>query len=74
MNVGDYKKEAVIDTGRFFVIKLPQEYYELRMTRVIVDRETRVQYLVHPGVTSDALTVLVDSTGKPLLYNGELPK
>ena len=74
MSPSDYKKELVMDAGRFFVIRLPQEYYELRMTRVIVDRETRVQYLVHPGATSDALTVLVDSTGKPLLYNGEFPK
>ena len=74
MSPSDYEKELVMDAGRFFVIRLPQEYYELRSTKVIVDCETGVQYLVHPGVTSDALTVLVDSTGKPLLYNGELPK
>jgi hypothetical protein len=74
MNPQDYEKELVMDPGRFFVIRIPQEYYELRMTKVIVDGETRVQYLVHPGMTSCVLTVLVDSTGAPLLYNGELPK
>ena len=74
MSPSDYEKELVMDAGRFFVIRLPQEYYELRSTKVIVDCETRVQYLVHPGMTSCVLTVLVDSTGKPLLYNGEFPK
>jgi len=74
MNPGDYNSELVMDAGRFFVVRIPQEYYELRTTKVIVDSETRVQYLYHPGLTTHTLTVLVDSTGKPLLYNGELPK
>jgi len=74
MNPTDYEKELVMDPGRFFVIRIPQEYYELRMTKVIVDSETRVQYLMHPAVTSHTLTVLVDSTGVPLLYKGEISK
>ena len=74
MSPSDYKKELVMDAGRFFVIRLPQEYYELRSTKIIVDRETRVQYLMEPSLTSQSLTVPVDSTGKPLLYNGEFPK
>lgn len=74
MNPQDYEKELVMDPGRFFVVKIPQEYYELRTTKVIVDSETRVQYLYHPGLTTHTLTVLVDSTGAPLLYKGELPK
>ena len=74
MNPSDYEKELVMDPGRFFVIRIPQVYYELRCTKIIVDGETRVQYLYHPSSISHSLTVLVDSTGKPLLYNGELPK
>ena len=74
MNPQDYEKELVMDANRFFVIRLPQVYYELRSTKVIVDSETRVQYLYHPGMTSHSLTVLVDSTGAPLLYKGEIPK
>ena len=70
----DYEKELVMDPSRFFVVRIPQVYYELRTTKVIVDSETRVQYLMLPGVTSHTLTVLVDSTGAPLLYKGELPK
>ena len=74
MSPSDYQKEMVVDAGRFFVIRLPQEYFALRSSKVIVDRETRVQYFYHPGTTSHTLTVLVDSVGKPLLYTGELPK
>jgi len=74
MSPTDYEKELVMDPGRFFVVRIPQVYYALRMTKVIVDSETRVQYLYHPGVTSHTLTVLVDSTGAPLLYKGEFPQ
>ena len=74
MSPSDYEKELVVDAGRFFVIRLPQEYFALRSSKIIVDRETRVQYFYHPGTTSHTLTVLVDSTGAPLLYKGELPK
>lgn len=74
MNPEDYQKEQVEKAGRFFVIRLPQEYHELRASKIIVDSETRVQYFYHPGTTSHTMTVLVDSTGAPLLYKGELPK
>jgi hypothetical protein len=74
MNVSDYNSELIMDAGRFFVIRLPQEYHELRMSKVIVDSETRVQYFYHPGTTSHTMTVLVDSTGAPLLYRGKIPK
>jgi len=73
MNPSDYEKELVADAGRFFVIRIPQEYFALRSSKIIVDRETRVQYFYHPGVTSHSMTVLVDSTGAPLLYKGKIP-
>ena len=74
MNPSDYEKELVVDAGRFFVIRIPQEYFALRSSKIIVDSETRVQYFYHPGTTSHTLTILVDSIGAPLLYKGELPK
>ena len=41
---------------------------------VLIDRETRVQYLrIHDGYKG-YMSVLVDSTGNPLLYKGELPE
>ena len=70
MNPTDYEKELVMDPGRFFVIRIPQEYYELRTTKVIVDSETRVQYLMHPAVTSHTLTVLVDFHGSTASLQG----
>ena len=74
MSVSDYEKELVMEPGRFFVLRIPEEYYALRSSKVIVDAETRIQYFYHPGLTSHSLTVLVDSTGAPLLYKGEFPK
>lgn len=74
MNPQDYTKELKEKAGRFTVISLPQEYFSLRSSKIIVDNETRVQYFYHPGTTSHTMTVLVDSTGAPLLYKGELPK
>ncbi|WP_155287492.1 DUF6440 family protein [Lacticaseibacillus zhaodongensis] len=48
-----------------------------RRLNVIVDRKTRVQYIVFNGymgtVNGSGVTVLVDQDGKPLLYSGELP-
>lgn len=36
---------------------------------VIVDNETGVQYFYHDGVKEAFMTVLVDTDGKPLVYN-----
>ena len=35
---------------------------------IIADMETKVQYLVYTGGYKGGITVLVDETGKPLLY------
>ncbi len=39
---------------------------------VLVDRQTRVQYLSVSISSGGGLTVLVDAAGKPLLYEGDL--
>lgn len=60
---------------RFFQ---PDKYSNVggRKVDVIVDRQTRVQYLVFGGfmgtVNGSGVTVLVDQDGKPVLYEGEL--
>lgn len=40
--------------------------------KVIVDTETRCQYLIITTVKGAGLTLLVDAEGKPLLYQGGL--
>ncbi len=42
------------------------------MTDVLVDCQTRVQYLSVSIGSGGGLTVLVDAEGKPLLYDGDL--
>ena len=37
-------------------------------TRVLVDRTTGVQYILHSWGNTAGLTILVDQNGKPLLY------
>ena len=59
MNPQDYTKELKEKAGRFTVISLPQEYFALRNSKIIVDNQTRVQYFYHPGTTSHTMTVLV---------------
>lgn len=55
--------------GRFFVIKsyfLPDDWEET--FDVIVDRQTKVQYLIHEDY---GITPLIDADGKPILYKEE---
>ena len=55
--------------GRFFVIEsyyLPDDWEET--FDVIVDRETKVQYLRYEDY---GITPLIDSDGKPILYKDE---
>ena len=54
---------------RFVHVHMESEDAVLK--RIIVDKQTKVQYLItDTGGTSQS--VLVDSEGKPLLYEGEL--
>ena len=55
--------------GRFFVIEsyyLPNDWEET--FDVIVDRQTKVQYLIHEDY---GITPLIDAYGKPILYKDE---
>lgn len=57
------------NNGRFYYIDnedLPEEW---NIFDIIVDKETRVQYLQDEEGYS--LTPLIDSEGKPILYTGE---
>lgn len=38
---------------------------------IIVDKETKVQYLVFKDYRKGGMTILVDENGKPLLYTEE---
>lgn len=40
--------------------------------RILVDKETKVQYLRDSGYQQGGLEVIVDADGKPILYEGEL--
>lgn len=53
------------DNDRFITIYLGNADY------VYVDKETRVQYLYVDNGYDGGLEILVDSDGKPLLYEGE---
>ena len=57
------------DNGRFYFINnddLPEEW---NMFDIIVDKETRVQYL--QDIEGYSLTPLIDSEGKLILYTGD---
>ena len=58
-----------LNTGRFFTVNLGDGFH------ILVDRETRVQYIMYnPGVYEGYMSTLVDSLGKPILYEGEISK
>lgn len=40
---------------------------------ILVDKKTRVQYLYFSNGYQGGLSALIDSLGKPILYQGELP-
>ena len=55
--------------GRFFIIEkyyLPDDWKEA--FDIIVDRQTKVQYLIHEDY---GITPLIDADGKPILYKEE---
>ncbi|WP_461226237.1 DUF6440 family protein [Lacticaseibacillus suihuaensis] len=56
---------------RFVVVEKPA-MVGAHMTDVLVDCQTRVQYLSVSIGSGGGLTVLVDAEGKPLLYDGDL--
>lgn len=60
-----------IKSSRFFTVYLDDTDYGF-----IVDKETRVQYLWHqPFATHEGfMSVFVDSLGKPILYEGDIPE
>ena len=58
-----------VDTDRFFTVSLGQGF------QILVDRETRVQYLMYsPSMYTGYMSTLVDSLGKPILFNGNFPE
>ena len=58
-----------VSTNRFFTVNLGGSFH------ILVDRETRVQYIMyHPGIYEGYMSTLVDSLGKPILYEGEISK
>ncbi|WP_262315445.1 DUF6440 family protein [Lacticaseibacillus parakribbianus] len=57
--------------SRFVVVaKAPVGW--AHVAEVLVDRETRVQYVVMTVGSGGGMTVLVGADGKPLLYDGPL--
>ena len=65
--------EGNIQTDARFV-----EVYDVRIdhqeyAEILVDKETRVMYLFVDGYKAGGLTVMLDTDGKPLLYDGVLP-
>jgi hypothetical protein len=58
-----------LKTSRFFVTNLGDGF------NVVVDRETRVQYILYaPDPHRGYMSTLVDSLGKPILYEGKISK
>lgn len=43
-----------------------------KYTCIIIDKETKVQYLYAGYGSAGGLTILVDAEGKPILYEGNL--
>ncbi len=57
-----------VDKERFEVVY--KQSTLMREIRIVVDRETGVQYMQTQNGYSGGVTVLVDQDGKPLLYKG----
>ncbi|WP_179394412.1 DUF6440 family protein [Lacticaseibacillus absianus] len=54
-------------------VRVHQETSYAHVIEILVDRQTRVQYLCSTvGVGGGSLVVLVDAQGHPLLYDGSL--
>ena len=61
-------RERVTYCGREFL----EIYYYDDYSSLLVDVETRVQYLQIGSGQSARLTTIVDAEGKPILYEGDL--
>ncbi len=60
------KAEGYTDKSRFIVVEQAANWW------VVVDKDTNVMYAVSCGYyNSGTFTLLVDSDGKPLLWEGE---
>lgn len=59
--------EEDVSNSRFLIVEDTNEFY------IMVDKETGVMYAVSKGMyNSGTFTVLLDESGKPLLYEGRL--
>jgi len=66
----DYdEKELHTGESRFIVLRNTKEYSSFK---IIVDKETRVQYLLFVGGYRAGLTPLLDDKGNISLYQGEI--
>ena len=57
--------------SRFFELSLPNDK-ELSDFKILVDKETRVQYLFYRSVHRCGLTPLLDEDGNITFYEGEI--
>lgn len=58
---------------RFIVVQTSGVSWSDRDYRILVDAETRVVYLeIHDGSAFNAITVLLNADGRPLLWEGAL--
>ncbi len=67
------KKETVqyTEKSRFFVLHLPNDQ-EVSNFEILVDKETRVQYLFFRDFYQCGLTPLLDKDGNITFYEGEI--
>lgn len=67
------KKETVqyTEKSRFFVLHLPNDQ-EVSNFEILVDKETRVQYLFFRDIHQCGLTPLLDKDGNITFYEGEI--
>ena len=66
----DSVKEVTIAERTFKAIPGNDDYFGLY--EILVDKETKVQYLLYDECYQGGLVVIVDADGKPILYEGEV--
>ena len=59
------------EKSRFFVLHLPNDQ-EISDFEILVDKETRVQYLFFRDIHQCGLTPLLDKDGNITFYEGEI--
>lgn len=67
----DYVSEETeqVDGGRFLVIYRDEK--GLENNRIVIDKETRVEYFFHYYGYGGGMTVLLDNDGKSIIYEGD---